>query len=113
MGVHLLQTYFGHRIQLLHQQATKMWLYPRPSYHDHPFSEELGDVEINTQIHKVLAHGVDQNLGVGSPEGRGRRHQGELIRIRLWKFEQFYPLIVIVSMSRVSCMLTVRHGASM
>jgi hypothetical protein len=30
-----------------------------PSCPDHLFSEELRDVEINTQIHKVLAHGAD------------------------------------------------------
>jgi hypothetical protein len=40
-----------------------MWLYPGPSCLDHPFSKELGEVEINTQIYKVLAHGVDPNPG--------------------------------------------------
>jgi hypothetical protein len=39
-----------------------MWMYQEPSF---PFSEELGDVEINTCIHMVLAHGVNLNLGTG------------------------------------------------
>jgi hypothetical protein len=30
---------------------------------DHPFSEELGDAEINTWTHKILAHGADLNPG--------------------------------------------------
>jgi hypothetical protein len=43
-----------------------MWMYPRPSCSDHPFSAELGDAEINTQIQGVLAHGADLNFGSGS-----------------------------------------------
>jgi hypothetical protein len=65
MGVHILRTFFSHWIQPLHQRATKMWFYLGPSCPDRPFSEELGDVEINTWIHKVLAHGADLNLEVG------------------------------------------------
>jgi hypothetical protein len=42
-----------------------MWMYPRPSCPDGPFSEELDDVEINIRIHRVLAHGVDLSLGAG------------------------------------------------
>jgi hypothetical protein len=42
-----------------------MWLYPGPSCPDHLFSEELSDAEINTWIHKVLAHGFDRNPGDG------------------------------------------------
>jgi hypothetical protein len=41
-----------------------MWMYPRPSCPDHPFSEELGDAKINIWIHKVLVHGADLNVGV-------------------------------------------------
>jgi hypothetical protein len=37
-----------------------------PSCPDHPFSTELGDTEINTQIRGVLAHEVNLNLGSGS-----------------------------------------------
>jgi hypothetical protein len=42
-----------------------MWLYLEPSCPDYPFSKELGDVEINTWIRKVLDHGVDLNPGAG------------------------------------------------
>jgi hypothetical protein len=38
-----------------------MWLYPGPSDPDRSFSEELSDGEINTQILKVLDHGVNLN----------------------------------------------------
>jgi hypothetical protein len=41
-----------------------MWFYPGPSCLDHPFSEEFGDVQINTRIHKVLAYRADFNPGV-------------------------------------------------
>jgi hypothetical protein len=42
---------------------------------DRPFSEELDDADINTWIHKVLAHGADLNPGVCPHplEGRGLR----------------------------------------
>jgi hypothetical protein len=40
-----------------------MWLYLGLSCPDHPFSNELGDMKINTQKHSVLAHGVILNLG--------------------------------------------------
>jgi hypothetical protein len=44
----------------------------KPSCLDRPFSVELGDVEVNTQIHKVLARGAHPNLGAGpSPLGEG------------------------------------------
>jgi hypothetical protein len=38
-----------------------MWMYLGPSCLDRPFSDQLRDVEINTWIHKVLAHGADLN----------------------------------------------------
>jgi hypothetical protein len=40
-------------------------MYPRPSCPNYSFFEELGDTEINTQIHRFLAHGADLNRGVG------------------------------------------------
>jgi hypothetical protein len=40
-----------------------MWLYLGLSCPDHPFSEDLGDLKINTQIHKVLDHRADLNPG--------------------------------------------------
>jgi hypothetical protein len=48
MDVDFLWTFFSHRVQPLHQRATTMWMYLWPSCLDHAFSEELGDVEINT-----------------------------------------------------------------
>jgi hypothetical protein len=61
IGVCLLQTFFSHRIQLLQQQKTKMWLYLGPSFLDRPSSKELSAVEVNTQIHKVLNLGANSN----------------------------------------------------
>jgi hypothetical protein len=45
-GADLLRTFFSCRVQPLHQWEMTMWMYPRPSYPDHPFFEELGDIEI-------------------------------------------------------------------
>jgi hypothetical protein len=42
-----------------------MWMYLGPSCPDYPFPIGLGDVEINTRIQGVLAHGVDLNFGSG------------------------------------------------
>jgi hypothetical protein len=63
MGADLLQTYFSRWVQTLRQREMTMWMYLGPSCPDHSFSEELGDMEINTQICWVLAHGVVLNLG--------------------------------------------------
>jgi hypothetical protein len=62
-SVDLLQTFVSHRIQPLHQREMTMWMYLGPCCHDHPFSTELGDTDINTWIQKILAHGADQNCG--------------------------------------------------
>jgi hypothetical protein len=48
---------------LLRQWVTAMCMYLRPSYPGYPFSEQLGDAEINTRIHRFLAHGVYLNPG--------------------------------------------------
>jgi hypothetical protein len=40
-----------------------MWMYFGPSCPDRPFSVELGDTKISTQIWGVLAHGADLNFG--------------------------------------------------
>jgi hypothetical protein len=66
-GADLLRTLFSHRVQPIRQWVTTMWMYPRPSCPDRPFSEELGDVEINTKIHSALAPGDDLNPGVSPP----------------------------------------------
>jgi hypothetical protein len=49
-----------------------MGMYPGPSSPDHPSSEELSMAEVDTQIHKVLNHGVSPDPGVGPvPTWRG------------------------------------------
>jgi hypothetical protein len=49
-----------------------MWLYPWPRCPDHPFSDELGDAEVNTRICKVLDHGANLNPGASpAPLGEG------------------------------------------
>jgi hypothetical protein len=42
-----------------------MWMYPGSSCLNYPFFVELGDIEINTRIRGVLAHGADLNYGSG------------------------------------------------
>jgi hypothetical protein len=42
-----------------------MWMYLGPSCPDHPFSTELDNTEINTQIRGFLAHEVNQNSSSG------------------------------------------------
>jgi hypothetical protein len=59
--MHLLWTFFSHRIQSLLQWVTKMWLYPGSSCLDRFFIEELSEVEINTWIHKFLDHEANLN----------------------------------------------------
>jgi hypothetical protein len=59
--MHLLWTFFSHRIQSLLQWVTKMWLYPGSSCLDRFFTEELSEVEINTWIHKFLDHEANLN----------------------------------------------------
>jgi hypothetical protein len=40
-------------------------MHPGPSCLDRPFSAELGDTEINTQIRGVIAPGANLSLGSG------------------------------------------------
>jgi hypothetical protein len=63
IGVDLLQTFVSPRIQPLRQRGMTIWMCPGPSYPDRPFSGELGDMEINSQIREVLAHGANLNFG--------------------------------------------------
>jgi hypothetical protein len=65
MGVDLLWTFFSHWVQPLHQRKMTMWMYTGPSCPNRPYSKELDNVEINTCIHRVLAHGVDLDPGAG------------------------------------------------
>jgi hypothetical protein len=65
-GMHLLHTFFIHRIQPLWRRRTKMWMYPGPSCPDRPSSKELSAVEVEARIHKVLHHGVNPTPGAVS-----------------------------------------------
>jgi hypothetical protein len=40
-----------------------MWMYLGPSCPDNPFSAEFVDMEVNTWIRGVPAHGVNSNFG--------------------------------------------------
>jgi hypothetical protein len=55
-----------------------MWMYPTPCCPSHPFSAELGDMEINSRVRRVLAHGADLNLG-SSPVPLGEGVDGPLV----------------------------------
>jgi hypothetical protein len=115
MGVHLLWTFFIRQIQLVEQQVTKMWLHPRPSCPDRSFCEKLGDVEINTQIHKVLAYGADLSFGAGPTlmrEGVDSTRVSPFGYVFFLQFAQFHPLIVLVTSCSISSMLISCRGAS-
>jgi hypothetical protein len=81
---------------------------------DCPFSEELGDTEVNTQVHEVLAHGVDPNLGT-SPvplrEGIGNPWVS-LLGPSFSYMCQFWFLNICVFLNRVSDMFTVARRGS-
>jgi hypothetical protein len=64
MGIDLLWTFVSRHVQPLHRREMTMWMYPGPSCPDRPFSTELDDMEINTQIRGIL-HGANQNCGPG------------------------------------------------
>jgi hypothetical protein len=109
IGADLLWTVFNHQVQSLCQREMTMWMYPRPSCPDHPFSEDLGDIEINTQIHWVLAHGAVLNLGAGPvplSEGVGIPWVSPLGPTFRYLF-QFQLLNVYMFLRRVSSVLTV------
>jgi hypothetical protein len=76
-----------------------------------PFFEEFNDVEINTRIHKVLAHGVDLYPGAGPT----RLREGvDFTRVSLLGpvlgcLCEFQFVIVLMSMRGVSRVLTMCH----
>jgi hypothetical protein len=105
-GRNLLWAFFSRPVQPLHQWVTTMWMYPGPSYPDRPFSEELDYVEINTWIHRVLAHMVDLSTGAGPTPLTEACLHSPLV------FAQFDLLMVLMSAHRISWMLVVRHGGS-
>jgi hypothetical protein len=65
MGVNLLWTFVSRRIQPLRQLEITIWMYPGLSCPGHPFSVELDDMEINTQIRGGPCSLADQNFGSG------------------------------------------------
>jgi hypothetical protein len=91
-----------------------MWLYMRPSCPDCPFSEELGNVKINTQIHKVLAPGADLNHGASPAPLREEVYNTSVSPLGsvFWPFAQFHSLIVLMFFLKVLGILTARHGRS-
>jgi hypothetical protein len=50
MGVDLLHTFISLRVQPLRRWEVTMWRYPEPSCLDCPFSAELADVEVDSQV---------------------------------------------------------------
>jgi hypothetical protein len=91
-----------------------MWLYPGPSCLDLPFSKELGNVEVNTRIHKVLAHGADLNHGASPAPLREGVDSTRVTPFGsvFWLFAQFHPLTMLVFLCSVLGMLVVHHGWS-
>jgi hypothetical protein len=61
--MHLLRTFFSHRIQPLRRRRTKLWTYLGPYCPDRPSSEELSVAEVEPRIHKVLDLGVNLTPG--------------------------------------------------
>jgi hypothetical protein len=62
-------------------------------------------MEINTWIHKVLAHGADLNLGAGPVplrEGVDKTRVSQLESV-FWPFAQFYPLTTLIFSCRAIC----------
>jgi hypothetical protein len=91
-----------------------MWMYPRPSCPNHPFSEELGEVEINTRIHRVHDHGADLNLGV-DPTHIREGVDNTRVSLSAFTFDSschFDLLMVFTSVRSVWRILTVRHRGS-
>jgi hypothetical protein len=64
-GVHLLWTFFSHRIQPLWRWRIKIGMYPGSSYLDCPSPEELSAMEVDAWIHRVLDLRVSPNPRVG------------------------------------------------
>jgi hypothetical protein len=90
------------------------WMYSGPSCLDHPFSEELGDTEINTQIRMVLAHGAILNLGTGPSSLREGVDSTwvSLLGHTLGYLCQFQFLSVFVFMRRVLGAFAAPRGGS-
>jgi hypothetical protein len=77
-----------------------------------PFSAELDDMEINTQIRGVLAHGADQNFCSGPFKGRGQQHLGESAQAHFTFLCQFLLLNEYTFLCRVSGTCAAPRGGS-
>jgi hypothetical protein len=89
-----------------------MWMYLGPYCTDRPFSEELGDVGINTRIRRVIAHGADLNPRASSTP---LRKGVDNTRVSQSAFTfgsscSFDFLMVFASARSVLCILAVRYG---
>jgi hypothetical protein len=58
MGVDLLHTFIGRHVQPLRWLEVTMWRYSGLSCPDHPFSAELVNAEVDSQVRRILALGV-------------------------------------------------------
>jgi hypothetical protein len=65
MGVDIQQTFFKRGVQPLHRQEVNVRMHPGPSCPHCPFSAELGNTGINSQIRGALASRVNPNFGPG------------------------------------------------
>jgi hypothetical protein len=103
-SVNLLRTIFNHRVLLLCQWVTTMWMYP--------IYEGLDDVEINIWIHKILAHGAILKPGGGPTalrEGVDCTRLSPLGSVFGCSCE-FQFLNALMSFRRVSCVLIAHRG---
>jgi hypothetical protein len=91
-----------------------MWMHPRPSCPDGPFSVKLGDTEINTRIRGVLAPGADLSLGSSSVPVRERVDNPwvSLPELAFSYLCQHPFLDVSMFLRRVSGMLAAPRGGS-
>jgi hypothetical protein len=62
-GVEILRTFFSRGVQPLRRREVNVRMHLEPSCPNYPFSVELGNIGINTQIRGVVAYGVDPNFG--------------------------------------------------
>jgi hypothetical protein len=112
--VDLLWTFFSRQVQLLHQQEMTMSMYPGPSCPHNTFSEELGDTEVNTRVHRVHAYGAILNLGT-SPVNLGEGFDSPWLSPLTPTFDclcQFRFLNMYVLLCRVSGVFAVPIGGS-